>query len=378
MNGENFKLGLFVSVALALMVSLLLLFGMLERFKPSETAETCFFEPIGGLRPGASVRLRGLEIGRVGTVTLAAARYKLPETSDIDETVMRRSIVAELIFDSKVLDNLNLQGDENTLPNLIEAGLRARLANDGIGGPTFVQLDFLARELRSTNEIPWTPLTPYIPSAPSEIGSIIQNLQELLVRIDTGEFIENMSKLASIGPEIQRIAQMLSDTELTGDLSETLVALRDAGTAAESFLTDGRIDTLLDETSATMTDVRTAIRESEGEIDPLIDDLMRMSSSLQQAAGALDALAVNVNESGLIAKLNTLADELGPAGSDLADLARRLDRLVRDNDAQIADTIRSLRSATLELEGLLEDARANPSGMIFSEPPPRRIPEGGQ
>ena len=58
------------------------------------------------------------------------------------------------------------------------------------------------------------------------------------------------------------------------------------------------------------------------------------------------------------------------------EMASRLDGLIRGNERQIADAIRSLRDAGLELQAMLEELKANP-GRILADPPPRRTPGGG-
>ena len=78
----------------------------------------------------------------------------------------------------------------------------------------------------------------------------------------------------------------------------------------------------------------------------------------------------------VIADLESMADELGPAGAELRDLADRLRTLLATNSTDITETIAALRRAALQAQALLEDAEANPSRMIFGDPPPRRSPGG--
>ena len=49
----------------------------------------------------------------------------------------------------------------------VELGLRARLASSGIGGPTFIEVDFMDAATFPARPIAWIPEGIHIPSAPS-------------------------------------------------------------------------------------------------------------------------------------------------------------------------------------------------------------------
>ncbi len=104
--------------------------------------------------------------------------------------------------------------------------------------------------------------------------------------------------------------------------------------------------------------------------------MMQMAETLERAGTSLDALAAAVNEGGLVPRMQAAAEALGPAGRDLSELAARLERLVHGNEKQIADAIRSLRNAALEVQAALEGLKTDPS-RILADPPPRRTPGGG-
>ena len=100
MSGGHVKLGIFVIVAVMLLVTMLLLLGALQSLKPTVTIETYFAEDIQGLRPGAAVRYRGVDVGTVGRVAFAVAEY--PEAGDrankrlrVDATQVGAKVIRE-------------------------------------------------------------------------------------------------------------------------------------------------------------------------------------------------------------------------------------------------------------------------------------------
>ena len=329
MSGGHFKLGLFVTIAVGLLVVMLLSLGVLERFKPSITVETYFAESIEGLQPGAAVRYRGVRIGSVGRITFAEAEYaEATRVSRFLGTV----VLVEMVIDSSSMLTLQAGELEGVMREAVDAGLRARLAQSGLGGPTYIEVDYLDPKRFPAPDLPWNPDDYFVPSAPRPIGSIVESLASILTRLDESRLIPEISAAAV------SIRELMSNERL--------------GTLAE--------------------DAETTLQQVQG----LVADMAVMADTLQRAGVALDGLAQSVEESDLVLDVQRAAADLGPAARDLADLAARLERLVAANDTEIADAIRSLRRAALQLESLLEEAEANPSRMIFGDPPPRRTPGG--
>jgi ABC-type transporter Mla subunit MlaD len=362
-NSGHFKLGLFVILAVGLLAVMLLMLGVLERLKPSVTIETYFSEDIQGLRPGAVVRYRGVQIGTVGRIGFPTADY--PEARQDESRVFAESILVKMIIDAAVFSSLHIEDIKSNLEDSIARGLRARLTTTGLGGPAYVELNFLDPERFPAPDVAWTPDDLFLPSAPSTIGSVLGALEAILLDVEGSDLIDNLAALASIGPDVRRLVDALESDDLFPTATASLQELRAASVEVQRLLADERVDRLLDDATTTLETV-----------PALVDDLTMMANSLESAAVSLDGLARTVEETGLIPQLRAMADDFGPAGSDLRELARRLDRLVAANGAQLADTIRSLRHVALQLEALLEDVEANPSRMIFGDPPPRRTPGG--
>lgn len=372
MKGEHFKLGLFVVASTGLLVLMLLLLGVFARFKPSVRFETYFFENIQGLRPGAAVRYRGLQLGTVRRVGFATADY---DEAQLDSSgVFGQAILVEMDIEPASLAQADV--DRAQIAASVERGLRTRLTASGLGGPTSIEINFLDPVRFPAPTLPWTPDDIFIPSAPSTIKSLLTSLETILNDVDETQLVSKLADLAGIGSDLSALVSGLEDSSLLDSLNASLEALRLASNDARALLTDERIGDLLDDTSVTLADVRAVIADGRDEIGPLIENLLAMADALEGAAGSLDGLVTSVETTDLIPQLASLADALGPAGRDLSDLAGRLDRLIASNDAGIADTIRSLRRVALQLESLLEQAEADPSRFIFGQPPPRRTPGG--
>lgn len=372
MSGGHFKLGLFVCIAVVLLVCFLLTLGALERFRPRIPVETYFEESITGLQRGARVSFRGVTIGSVKDIGFAARWY--PEARMTEETTTLGGLVrVKLALHVAALSSFGEEIDAQQLELAVSRGLRAQLATTGLGGPTFISLDFADVGDFPMPTLDWTPANTFIPSIPSTVGSLINSLSSVLREADEQSVVSNLVSLSD------KFASTLGDFEQSDLYSSSLSALgelRAASGEARALLADPRLDTILNDASAALTGARTLLDSDYSELETLIANLSTMAGSLEQAAGSLNTLATNVNESDLITDLRTLADELGPAGRDLMQFIDRLERLVKGNETQITDTIRALRSAVNELDGLLEEVKANP-GRILADPPSKRTPGGG-
>lgn len=371
MNGGHFKLGLFVTIAVALLVTFLLTLGVMDRFRPRLMIESYFSESVQGLQRGADVMFRGVKVGSVREIGFASSVY--PEARHPEDKSIGGLIRVELAFDVKTLQRGEEAFDNAYMERAVDDGLRARLAVSGLGGPPFIDVNFLDSNRFPEMDIPWAPEYGVLPTAPSTVGSIVNSLADILREIDERDVIDH---LANLSENLDSIFGDFEDSSLYATSESALRELRDASAEARELLADPRLDTILDDAGSTLKGARTLLEKDHGEIETLVKDLATMAGSLDTAARSLDTLASNVNESDLIDDLRGLAEDLGPAGKDLAVLATRLDRLISGNETQIADTIRSLRNAVDELKALLEDLKVNP-GRLLSDPPPRRRPGGG-
>jgi paraquat-inducible protein B len=372
MNGGHFKLGLFVTVGVTLLVLFLLTLGVLDRFRPTVRAETYFVESIQSLQRGAAVRFRGVQLGVVDSVGFAVTEYGV-EAEQIKEGPFRSYIMVRMSLYRDVLVKAGVEDPESHIRGNVEEGLRARLSSTGLGGPTFVEIDFLDPAAFPGPPIMWTPESIYVPSSTSTVVSIVDALSSILRKVDEMSLIE---ELAAVGKDLRRVLGDAEGSGLAADAGGALGELRAASAEVRALLADPRLDGILDDAGAAFTGARTLLEADRDEIETLLADATKMARTLDRAGTSLDALATTVNESDLIPRLQALADDLGPAGKDLSAMAQRLERLIKGNDQQIADAIRALRDAALELDAMLEDLKANPSS-ILSAPPPKRTPGGG-
>ncbi len=245
MNGGHFKLGLFVTVSVVLLVAFLLTLGVLSRFRPRITAETYFPESIQNLQTGAKVRFRGVEVGVVNWIGFAASRY--PEAApgggirvDRSYVMVTMDIYTEMLLKAGVRD----VGEE--LLGAVDRGMRAKLSSTGLGGPTYIEVDFLDPTMFPPPRLDWTPHTIYIPSAPSTVTSILDSLVAILREVEDRSMV---TQLITLTEDLQRV---LDEAEASALVANTAGAMNEI----RSLAGDPRLEGMLDDASDALQGAR--------------------------------------------------------------------------------------------------------------------------
>ena len=117
---------------------------------------------VNGLEVGSPVKLRGVEIGKVKEIAFVDAYYK----TDLRYVLVRVSVDVDMPV------VIALAEIRHRLETEIAAGLRVRLAPQGVTGGSYLDCDYVDPEKFPAIPITWTPLMLYCPSAPSVLAGI--------------------------------------------------------------------------------------------------------------------------------------------------------------------------------------------------------------
>lgn len=230
--------------------------------------------------------------------------------------------------DNKLVEvtmKINFKGD-------LEHNSVAKLEMAGITGMVFVGLERLkASQVKLTPRIDFKPEYPVIPSMPSEIQQIfigIHAVVEKAKQIDfkgisdqikaTSKAIETLTsdnKMKSIMSSMANVAANLDNT------SRIIIDMVDEG---------GKIDDIIVEARNAVADARKVISKVDGEIE-----------------------AIKISETA------------GKANQLINNMARRTQAI----STEIQATSENLKRASETLENLLDRLHADPSDIIFSNPP---------
>jgi paraquat-inducible protein B len=328
--------GLYLRVGLLIVGGIALLFGLIWFLGGGEIShgslyESYFSESVQGLEVGATVKYRGVTIGRVTAVGLVSAEYGEDASLDRERNIYR------LVFVRYVVDTKRIGRMPDT-QTAVALGLRARLASQGITGLSYLELDFVDPSRYPALNVPWTPKAEYIPSMPSTFSQVQDAAQQVLARLNRVDFDALVAQLTGVLTDLR--------SELTtGDVHNTLA---EAATLLRTTTETVR--------AADLPGLTADLKRTSGSLRDTLQG-EQMQKLIANASLAAERLAsAEIRLPALIASLQATAQR---AGNGTADLQQGLIPLLRDMQA----TAQNLREVT-------DSLRRYPA-QVFAQPPPR-------
>lgn len=333
MNFTHLRVGLMLLASLGLAVALVLFLGR-NRVSDGLKFETYFRETVQGMDVGSPVRFRGVQLGQVTEMLLASAAY--PETAGSVQETNNRLVVVRFVVDPQKLGRVPDTGEA------VRAGLRARLAAQGITGLVYLELDFINDPERSRPiPVTWQPALPVIPSMPSTISQVRDAAEEVAAKLRDVDLVRLAMSLQGL---LDDARGQIGGGELRETLSEAALLLKALRGGAESA------------------------------------DIPGLVSELRETVAALRNLAGGQQSRDLIAATTKSAERLSEAVTRLPALITSLETAVRrvnngtaDAQAELLPALRDARAAAASLRDTTETLRRNP-GSVLSAPPPRERP----
>jgi len=333
------RLGLFVVVSLVILLGVLFVLGGRSLFEPTFTFETYFDGSVSGLGIGAQVQFRGVPLGQVSEITTTASEYE-----DGSPIKMRKSYIvvrAKLSGDAD-----RVQQWRKEVAAYIERGLRAQTQFAGITGQQFLALDFLAPDKNPPLPIDWTPEYPYIPSAPSLTGQIIDSAQQFLGSLNKADVGELGRNLNSLVQTLNQKAERLPIEKLSDEASAVL---------ADARTTIDHLDQVIEK--APVVRALDNIADASGRLDTLLED-PGLKQTVDNAAAFTGGLRAVIEKGGVDAVI-----------ADLDRTIQRVDALIGDNQYDVRVVVQDLRATADNLRSLSETAKRYPAGVLIGGPP---------
>jgi len=296
-------IGAFVVGALALLIVAVIAFGSGQLFRKTQEFVLYFDGSVNGLRIGAPVKIKGVEIGSVKDIKLetelGSQIHKIPVIIEIDlKKVIRRGVSREEAM------------DPNTIREFVKQGLHGQLQTESlVTGVLYVGLD-------------WFPKTPIrfvqppgghfqyeeIPTIPTELEQAQEALVRVVKKIDDIDFkrlIDSLTKTSDgVGqlinvnsPTVKSILQSVDQAmpHLRGAISDfrTLTATANnnvTNVSADLHQTLTAAHSAIEQIAATMKEAETTIVSLRATIDPNSPTFYELTKSLREVSGAASSI----------------------------------------------------------------------------------------
>ncbi len=248
-------IGTFVVGALALIVIAVLAFGSGRLFRHTKEFVLYFDSSVNGLRIGAPVKFRGVEIGSVKNVLLQLEKnrkiQRIPVIIEIDlEKVTSRGAPGSALKDPKAAQEL------------LDQGLRGQLRTESlVTGVLYIGLDLFPGSPANFVQPPGSkyPEIPVVPTAMEQAQDAAARILAKLEEIDFKGFIQSATRAIDgantfvSSPELKSIVHSLNQT--MPRIDEAIASVRNLTTTI-----DGKVTTLSGDLAQTTAEARAALK----------------------------------------------------------------------------------------------------------------------
>ncbi|MBR3086305.1 MAG: MCE family protein [Kiritimatiellae bacterium] len=318
------KIGAFAIASIVLAAGVAALSGKKAASRKEAIFETYIEEAVQGVSEGSAVKFRGIQIGNVKDVDIAANTYGYEGDSDVERRTKR---YARVVFAIDITGVEDTDAFAEFIRSEVADGLHVYVKSQGITGLSYIDLDY-GHPAKGDIPFNWEPKYQYIPSAPS----IAKTLTDVL---------QTMSQ------EIHSLSQI---KDAVTNLTVRTTILADTATGAINTIEKG-----LAGVPATLTLATNTLADA--------DAILRAALP---AASALPDLVSGA--SNLVAEATAAIAELGPQGraalSAAADAASKAGETAASLAAPINDVADNLARAAEEISALAAELRADPSILL--------------
>lgn len=346
-----FKIGIFVIFAGLLILTAAVVFGSGLLAQEKLYFETYFDESVTGLTVGAPVELRGVRIGLVDKITFVREDYG---RSNQDVEIPRYEHYV-MVLCSINQENLPAESaaQKECLKKMVDRGLRVRISSNLLTGQAYLQADYLDPNRFDVLEVSWEPKNLYIPSAPSELSTLKDSVDKVLLRLQELDIDKLFTTVEAVLNSIDSAIADANVAELSRDMR---VLLADARKQVNNLHTD--------KISRVAQDAFLSVDQAVADVNaPAIGDEVRsMLAEVRRTNNYLQKLLVGPESSLQFANLEEVMSRLN---TTLA----RLDRLISTEGPQIELILANFEKITENIKDLTETLRQHPSGLFFSQPP---------
>jgi len=297
-----------------------------DKLTAGQAYETYFGESVQGLDIGAPVKYRGVTLGHVTSIGLVSAQYGTTAEEQIVDA-MYRLIVVRFKVNPKLLGKLP------DTESAVRHGLRAKLANQGLTGVMFLELDFVPTDQYPVVSVPWTPLDDYIPSVPSTIEQVQDEVTQVLHKLSTLDLNGLVTNVDGL------ITDVRNQFGKNGDLRQTLVQAR-----------------------AAISDAQTQLTQS---------DLPALSAQLRRTGAAIEVLAQGKQTRALLDAAQADLQKLPPLIAAAQQTIGRAGNGVADLQSELLPILEAVRAAAENLRETTETIRRDPGSVLLQGAPPK-------
>jgi phospholipid/cholesterol/gamma-HCH transport system substrate-binding protein len=343
-------IGAFIIGAVALIVIGLLVLGRGHFFSDTQTFVLYFDGSVKGLNIGAPVEFQGVRIGSVTDIHVIyvskTSEYRTPVYIQLEVNRIRESQIRQSRAERR-----------EYLKSLIQRGLRAQLVTQSlVTGQLIVQLGFYPdTPIRLVREDPDVPELPTMPTALQQVQAAAQDILEKIKELPLDQLFANVMQTIEGANRLVNAPEVLAAVRA---MSETMIDVQHLVRQV-----DGQVGRVLDDVSGTfaasrplLTDLQQLVRRIDGQIIPLADG----AKLTLDAARALlkDSQQFVRNADGKVIRMTeSFTETAKTAQATIVTGQRRID----DN---LVPALQEVTAAVRSIRALVDFLERNPNALL--------------
>ncbi len=277
------RIGAFVIGSIALAVVAVMIWGSSALFERKYEYVCYFSGSVNGLRRGAPVKYRGVEVGVVKDIKVRF--HQAPDDQRIPVFIE--------VWGKRVQELGADEPSPELTQQVVARGLRARLASSSlVTGAMFLSFDEVPGSPMSLAELPGPGALPELPTLPTEREEVTKALTALVTNLASADF-KGMSD--SVSEAMQGVNQVATSAELRGVLKNLPHLLSDATRLTKTVNTEvDKAGVVVEDAHGAIAALHETLDSAQGVVSPqapLSVDLAMALSDVDKAAIAVRELA---------------------------------------------------------------------------------------
>lgn len=363
-NKANYiKIGFFVLSGFGLILLAIGIAGARVLNRNEIYAETYIAESVTGLEVGSAVKYRGVPIGTVKRIGFVYSEYG-NQVSDLDASASAKQILVVMALNPVQFLPLQASDPNLFLEELINTGMRVKVASQGITGLSYIEIDYFPADPKvlMRKDLHWTPKFTYIPSAPSTFFTFKKTTEELIIKFNQLNLQGLADELFAVLNAARTKINEVDAGRISNETVQLLEELRTTRRSVHALVDSSELQKAPAELAATLGNARRITERVEGQIDPLLGSFKGVADRTARLADSLAAIATNTG-----ARVEQTA-------ASLTQTVQTMNRITASQQDGLSDLIQNLRSASAGLNQLISELQSNPASLVFGQPP-KPLPE---
>lgn len=284
-------IGAFVVGGFTLIIVAIIVVGSGSLFKKPQRFVCMFAGNVNGLKIGAPVKFRGVQVGAVEEIKINLSPSEGRLRPDIKQLLLPVIVGIDISMITKhggTGEALSSKGFEA----VIARGMRAQLNVESLlTGLLYVDLDLHPNAPLNFALVPGSGDLREIPTVPTTMEAIQKQATEAIAKLDKIDFNALIASITSAANSINRLTNSpdLKDTlaslrETVPNLNRTVTSLRGALDNANERITPlmASLQRSSDQANATMKDTRETLGELKSSLDPDSPLSVNLNAALDQ------------------------------------------------------------------------------------------------